>query len=486
MNNVSILNLTAEERDRAYQKYQLIELYLNHSCSLKSISKKSNIPLRTLSSWVEKYKRDGLISLARQIRKDKGVLRSLNQEIVKLVEALYLEYPASSCANIYRLLLNYCEENKITVPSYRNICKIISLIPDDLTALSHHGTKVYKQKYDLLCIRESERPNQIWQADHVLMDIEILNDNNKLQRPWLTIIIDDCSRVICGYELSFLSPSANKTSLCLRHAIWRKSDSQWSVFGIPETFYTDHGSDFTSKHIEQVCADLKIQIIYSQIGQPRGRGKIERFFRTLNQKLLSDLAIILQNKKSTHYITLKQLDQIVYKFIVEYNNTIHSEIGMKPIDRWEKDGFLPQILESLEYLDLLLLTEAKPRMIRRDGIHFQGLRYFDIILAEYVAKTVIIRYAPSDITSIRVFYNGKFLCQPICAELSNQTISIKEIQYARNKRRASLKKKIKEQKSLIDAVIASSRKALDLIDNEGEIIQVKKPLINKIKLYRNE
>ena len=486
MNNVSILNLTVEERDRAYQKYQLIELYLNHSCSLKSISKKSNIPLRTLSSWVEKYKRDGLLALARQSRKDKGVLRSLNQEIVKLVEALYLEYPASSCANIYRLLLNYCEEKKITVPSYRNICKIISLIPDDLTALSHHGTKAYKQKYDLLCIRESERPNQIWQADHVLMDIEILNDTNKLQRPWLTIIIDDCSRVICGYELSFLSPSANKTSLCLRHAIWRKSDSQWSVFGIPDTFYTDHGSDFTSKHIEQVCADLKIQIIYSQIGQPRGRGKIERFFRTLNQKLLSDLTIILQNKKSTHSITLKQLDQIVYKFIVEYNNTIHSEIGMKPIDRWEKDSFLPQTLESLEYLDLLLLTETKPRMIRRDGVHFQGLRYFDIILAEYVAKTVIIRYAPSDITSIRVFYNGKFLCQPICTELSNQTISIKEIQYARNKRRASLNKRIKEQKSLIDAVISSNRKALDLIDKEDEIIQVEKPLINKIKLYRNE
>ena len=125
-------------------------------------------------------------------------------------------------------------------------------------------------------------------------------------------------------------------------------------------------------------------------------------------------------------------------------------------------------------------------MIRRDGIHFQGLRYFDIILAEYVSKTVIIRYAPSDITSIRVFYNGKFLFQPICAELSNQTISIKEIQYARNKRRTSLKKKIKEQKSLIDAVILSSRKTLNFIDNEYELIQLQKPVINKIKLYRNE
>lgn len=128
--------------------------------------------MRTLSSWVEKYKHDGLFALVRQSRKDKGVPRKLNQEIVKLTEALYLQYPASSCANIYRLLLNYCESKNMMVPSYRNICKIISLIPDDLATLSHYGSKRYKQKYDLLCIREARRPNQIWQADHVLMDIE--------------------------------------------------------------------------------------------------------------------------------------------------------------------------------------------------------------------------------------------------------------------------------------------------------------------------
>ena len=64
---------------------------------------------------------------------------------------------------------------------------------------------------------------------------------------------------------------------------------------MPETFYTDHGSDFTSKHIEQVCIDLKIRLIFSQVAQPRGRGKIERFFRTLNQKLIHTLQAITQN-----------------------------------------------------------------------------------------------------------------------------------------------------------------------------------------------
>jgi len=61
------------------------------------------------------------------------------------------------------------------------------------------------------------------------------------------------------------------------HTIWRKSDPAWPVCGIPAALYSDHGADFTSDHIAQVCADLKVQLIHSTPGVPRGRGKIERF-----------------------------------------------------------------------------------------------------------------------------------------------------------------------------------------------------------------
>ena len=37
-------------------------------------------------------------------------------------------------------------------------------------------------------------------------------------------------------------------------------------------------SDFTSWHIEQVAADLKIRLIFSGVSRPRGRGRLERFF----------------------------------------------------------------------------------------------------------------------------------------------------------------------------------------------------------------
>ena len=51
----------------------------------------------------------------------------------------------------------------------------------------------------------------------------------------------------------------------------------------------DYGSDFTSRHLEQVAVDLKIRLIFSTAGKPRGRGKIERFFKSLSQVFLSRL-----------------------------------------------------------------------------------------------------------------------------------------------------------------------------------------------------
>lgn len=75
----------------------------------------------------------------------------------------------------------------------------------------------------------------------------------------------------------------------LYQAIWRKENYEWPICGIPEKFYTDHGSDFTSKHLEQVAIDLKMELVFSAIGVPRGRGKVERFFQTVNQLLLEKL-----------------------------------------------------------------------------------------------------------------------------------------------------------------------------------------------------
>ncbi len=93
---------------------------------------------------------------------------------------------------------------------------------------------------------------------------------------------------MAGYFLSFEPPSTLRTSLALRQGIWRKDDPRWIVCGIPDVLYTDHGSDFTSRHLEQVGADLKIRLVFSTAGKPRDHGRIKRFF-LVNEMFLCEL-----------------------------------------------------------------------------------------------------------------------------------------------------------------------------------------------------
>jgi putative transposase len=224
------------------------------------------------------------------------------------------------------------------------------------------------------------------------------------------------------------------------------------VSGIPDVFYTDHGSDFTSHHLEQVAADIKMQLVFSGLGAPRGRGKIERFFETVHQLCVSSLPGYRPagSPPATPVLSLSDLERELRTFIVEsYHLRPHSETGVPPQGRWEAGGFLPRLPDSLEQLDLLLLTVAKGRRIHQDGIHFQGLRYLDLTLAAYVGESVTIRYDPSDLAEIRVYHHERFLCRAVCPEVAAQTISLQDIVRAREERRRELRKGIGSRTALV-------------------------------------
>jgi Mu transposase, C-terminal len=104
---------------------------------------------------------------------------------------------------------------------------------------------------------------------------------------------------------------------------------------------------------------------------------------------------------------------------------------MAPRVSWLGDGWLPRIPESLEALDLLLIQVAKARLVHRDCIHFQRIRYRAPTLAAYVGEAVTIRYDPRDLAEVRVFHEKRFLCRAISPEHSGETISLKDIQAAR-------------------------------------------------------
>ena len=244
-----------------------------------------------------------------------------------------------------------------------------------LTTLAHEGAAAFRNRYELIHRHRAEAPNALWQADHTPLDILIVDESGKPARPWLTIVIDDFSRAITGYMTFLGAPSSLHTSLALRQAIWRKANPSWPVQGIPDVLYVDHGSDFTSNHLEQVAAALRIELIHSTVARPQGRGKVERFFRTINTELLPSLAghLIEGKAASAPALSLAELDTALMAFIVgTYNQRPHSQIDDAPHAAWLGKGWLPRMPDSLDDLDLLLITVAKPRMVQRDGIHFQG------------------------------------------------------------------------------------------------------------------
>jgi putative transposase len=65
------------------------------------------------------------------------------------------------------------------------------------TVLEHgqnKGTKAYRITFDLLYCREAGTSNDIWQADHTLLDLWVQQGSGSPARPWLTVIMDDSSR----------------------------------------------------------------------------------------------------------------------------------------------------------------------------------------------------------------------------------------------------------------------------------------------------
>jgi putative transposase len=479
-NHRSLIASPEPQRTQALEHFHLIRPFLETGVPLTHIAAEHQLAVRTLRRWVQQYRAHGLAGLMRAARKDQRQRRSLTPQLQHIIEGLALQKPRRTVANIHRETARISRERNWTPPSYSTIQRIVRQIDPALTTLAHEGSKAYQEAFDLIYRHQASAPNEVWQADHSLLPIFVLNEQGKPAKPWLTIILDDYSRAISGDSLGFASPSAQQTALILHHAIWRKADPRWHLCGIPAQFYTDNGSDFISSHLEQVAADLKMALVFSWPGQPRGRGKIERFFRTVEQCLLPQLPGFAEAKGKTAgaHLSLTALDTHFQTWLLEdYHHQQHSETKMAPLLRWEAGGFLPRMPESLEQLDLLLLHVAKQRRVQQDGIRFQGQRYFDLTLAAYVGEDVTIRYDPRDLAVIRVFYAERFLCRAVCTEFAGTQVSLQEVIQARKEQRKRVRQGIKERLSVLEQLQAAQQSEPSLPTNRPA---------SQLKRYYNE
>jgi putative transposase len=192
-------------------------------------------------------------------------------------------------------------------------------------------------------------------------------------------------------------------------------------------------------------------------------------------------------------LSLSQLDARIGRYLVDtYHHRVHPETGQPPVRRWLAGGWLPRMPETVQALDLLLLTVATPRKVHRDGIRCHGLRYLALTLAAYVGEEVTIRYDPRDLAEIRVFHHGTFLCVAVSPELAAASISLKDLEAARNRRRRQLRQELTSRRSLVDELTHPVREPVPTeaatIERTPDLAPADppRPSATRLKIYRED
>jgi transposase InsO family protein len=118
------------------------------------------------------------------------------------------------------------------------------------------------------------------------------------------------------------------------------------ICGIPEVLYTDNGTDFTSKHLEQVAADLKIRLVFSIPGKPQGRGRVERFFRTVNEMFLCDLDGYTRRSRRKPSLTLGQFEDLFRTFLLEVYHVLRGQRAPSHLSELQINDATRQLREA--------------------------------------------------------------------------------------------------------------------------------------------
>jgi transposase InsO family protein len=223
-------------------------------------------------------------------------------------------------------------------------------------------------------VRSFEFPffGDLWCAD--FLHGPMVRRGTYADKSWLHAIIDDATRYIVAARFHY---AENTRGLLddLMLAIRR--------FGIPKRLYTDNGAAFRSRHLRLVSAKLGIAMPHTPPYQPRGRGKIERFFRSVREGFLTGRDRTSLDKLNTDF-TL---------WLNRYHHTPHSSLGMSPLDRKLTDTgpVLKQIAPTQDIDDLFRMEHIA--RVGSDGCVRLFKKRFEIPGA-IPGSTAVVYYLP--------------------------------------------------------------------------------------------
>jgi putative transposase len=377
------------------------------------------------------------------------------EEIVRAtINAYYLKRNRPTVSQLVRDVQTTCMSAGLKPPHRRTILARLEDIDLQNRARRRGEQKIVKASTAVPGTFGASRPLEVVQIDHTKADVFVVDEETRLPigRPWLTLAMDVCSRMVTGFYLTMEAPSRLSTSLCLLHSVFDKSAwlrereirEPWPVAGLPDMVHVDNGPDFRSRAFKSGCEDAGIAIEWRPPGEPRFGGHIERLIGTQMGKLhllpgttFSNAQELGEYDSKRHAaLTLRELERYIALDIVgSYHQSIHSGLRRPPLAVWrEHEGEIPLRLPHDRMRFWLTFLPEQERTLRPTGIHLFDMRYWSAALSADVGRSdrrLLIKYDPRDMA--RVFIrrpSGNFV-EARYADVTLPSITLHEALTAR-------------------------------------------------------
>jgi len=344
----------------------------------------------TLERWYYAYKAEGLAGLVPKARSDRGHARELTPEQRTMVLEIRHAYPLASAELILENLKNsgHIKDGVVSARALRRLFRAEGMDrPARAAALDPHARRRW----------QASHPGAIWQVD--VCHGQSLRGPSGLIPVRVHGMIDDASRYIVGLEA--MATERERDMLAFLAAAIRRH-------GFPAAIYLDNGSTYSGDALRLACERLGVSLIHSTPREPQGRGKIERFFRTLREKCL-DFTGTCTSLHEVNARLLAFLDR-------NYHTSPHAGlIGRTPASVWAEGA------PALRPFDAALFAEAftvrLPRRVRRDSTLELDGQTFEVAQGFLAGKRVEVAQRQIDVGDGReawVEHDGKrFELKPV-------------------------------------------------------------------------
>lgn len=336
-------------------------------------STRTRISRSTILSWARAYtKAHNLESLYPEDRKDRGRPRVMDEDTIASLVRLKKERRGMSLPVLLKeARARGILPGRLTV-SYATIYRIFKL----------HGVSGSDTAYPDRRRFEAELPNDIWQSD-CLHGPRVLHDG-KMRKSYLFAFIDDMTRLVPHAEF-YLNERIDSYVDAFIKALSKR--------GLPRKLYVDNGPAFSTQILRHATASLGIALIHSRPYKPEGRGKIERFFRTVRMQLLSTVQ---------DGLTLEELNRRLGDWADLYHISRHSATKEAPLDRY--GNHLHLIREAPKHL-MDHFRKRVTRKVDRDRIVSLDGKLYEAPVP-LIGATVTLLYHDSDPCRVEVIFNG--------------------------------------------------------------------------------